>query len=160
MSDACGRTPHLEHTEEVFGRAAELEGVQRSGVSTVEPTRIARRQGGRYLSARHTGRERVLRNSNLFIDEVVGKVVRSGSTMEGQHDTVHLRARQHPFETLSQRELRARQGACIGDVPVGHGTDKDADRVCVGNGREVISQSDRLRVERESWAERKVRASR
>lgn len=38
------------------------------------------------------------------------------------------------------------------NVPVSHGADKDANRMRVGDSREVISQPDGFGIERESWA--------
>lgn len=75
----------LENAKQVLGRAAELS-VTRGGKRVsirIDAECVADHNesvGTRtHLSTGHTGRERVLRDGDLFVDEVIGKVVGSAA---------------------------------------------------------------------------------
>ena len=85
-SDAAGwLSEGLENAKQVLGRAAELwcnrekrsESAFRTDAESVADH--TQRRDETHLSAGHTGRERVLRDGNLFVDEVIRKVVGSAA---------------------------------------------------------------------------------
>lgn len=150
-----GTTRNGETRGEGKGNAAEGRGRReargprgrRTGPRSRSRTaRGARRQHRRHLEYVRGGGRRTLPHATLALSEysemATFSSTRWSAKLSGLRASAHARRQRRSHAACARGELER-------DAPVSHGADEDADRVRVGDRREVVAQADGLGVERE-----------